>query len=68
VEGQQAKDRDRINAAVDHCVTNALKSERPFRHVNEFLSLLRRTGWTESEILEVQTRVLEAFKTKRLSG
>jgi hypothetical protein len=68
VEGQQPKDRDRIEAAVENCVGDAIKSERPFRHVNDFLSLLRRAGWRDAEILEVQTRVLEAFKKKRQSG
>jgi hypothetical protein len=58
---------DRTTAAVDACVADAAKSERPFRQINDFLLLLKRSKWTEAELLEVQTRVLAALKKRRES-
>jgi hypothetical protein len=59
---------DRTTAAVEACVADAMKSERPFRQINDFLLLLKRSKWTEAELLEVQTRVLEGLKKRRQSG
>jgi hypothetical protein len=58
-------DVNRITAAVQACVTDAIKSEKPFRVVNDFLATLKREGWSEAERLEVQTQVLQALKRRR---
>ncbi len=56
---------DKVAAAVQRCVTDALKSQQPFRSVNEFLASLKRQGWSDDERLAVQTTVLEALKQRR---
>jgi len=58
-------DESRITAAVQQCITNALKSDKPFRSINDSLAMLKRHGWTEAERLEVQTRVLQELKRRR---
>jgi hypothetical protein len=51
--------------AVATCVSEALKSERPFRHVNDFLLMLRRAKWSEPDLLAVQNGVLAALRDRR---
>jgi hypothetical protein len=58
-------DVNKIAAAVQLCATDAIKSKRPFRVVNDFLAMLKREGWSEAERLEVQTHVLQALKRRR---
>jgi hypothetical protein len=58
-------DVNTITAAVQACITGAIKSEKPFRVVNDFLAMLKREGWSEAERLEVQTQVLQALKRRR---
>jgi hypothetical protein len=57
---------NKVAAAVERCVSNAVKSERPFRVVNEFLAALKQQGWEEGDRLAVQTQVLAALKERRL--
>jgi hypothetical protein len=65
VKTEIPKEPNQIAAAVEACVKGAIESERPFRHINDFLLLLRRAKWTEGEILEVQSGVLAALKPRR---
>jgi hypothetical protein len=58
-------DASKIAAAVEACLRQAQESERPFRAINDFLSLLKREGWDEGVRLEVQTRILEELKRRR---
>ncbi len=56
---------DKVAAAAQRCIADAMKSQQPFRTVNEFLASLKRQGWTEEERLAVQTQVLGALKQRR---
>jgi hypothetical protein len=58
---------DKFTAAVQRCIADAVKSQQPFRSVNEFLASLKRQGWTEEDRLVIQTKVLEALKQRRLA-
>jgi hypothetical protein len=58
-------DLNKIAAAVQACINDALKSDRPFRSVNDSLAMLKRHGWTEAERLEVQIQVLQELKRRR---
>jgi hypothetical protein len=51
--------------AVATCVSEAVKADRPFRHVNDFLLMLRRAKWTEADLLSVQNGVLAALRDRR---
>jgi len=61
-------DENKISAAVQACITDALKSDKPYRSINDSLLMLKRLGWTEEERLEVQTRVLHEMKQRRNTG
>ena len=61
----QIMDENKITAAVLACITDALKSDKPFRSINESLAMLKRHGWTEADRLEVQTQVLQELKRRR---
>ncbi len=65
---ERSSQRDQVATAVATCVTEALKSDRPFRHVNDFLLMLRRAKWSEADLLAVQTGVLAALRERRLRG
>src|SRR5207302_10819388 len=65
VKTEIPKEPNQIAAAVEACVKGAIESERPFRHINDFLLLLRRAKWTETEVLEVQSGVLSDLKKRR---
>ncbi len=58
---------EKVAAAVQRCVADAMKSQQPFRSVNEFLASLKRQGWAEEERLAVQIKVLDALKQRRLA-
>jgi hypothetical protein len=58
-------DESKITAAVQACVSDTLKSDRPFRMINDSLAMLKRQGWTEAERLEVQSQVLLELKRRR---
>jgi hypothetical protein len=58
-------DENKITAAAQACVSDALKSDKPFRSINESLAMLKRHGWTEAQRLEVQTQVLQELKLRR---
>jgi hypothetical protein len=62
---ERSSQRDQVATAVATCVSEALKSDRPFRHVNDFLLMLRRAKWTEADLLAVQTGVLTALRDRR---
>ena len=52
-------DEDKVNAAAELCLSYALGTDRPFVQVSDFLALLHSdAGWTDKEIIEVQTRVI----------
>ena len=61
-------DENKITAAVQACITDALNSGQPFRSINESLATLKRHGWTEEERLEVQTQVLQELKRRKNAG
>ena len=61
-------DENKILAAVQACINDALKSDKPFRSINDSLAKLKLHGWTDAERLEVQTRVLQEMKRRRESG
>jgi len=58
-------DENKITAAVQACISDAFKSDKPFRSINDSLTMLKRHGWSEAERLEVQTRVLQEIKRRR---
>jgi len=58
-------DESEITAAVQACLSDALKSDKPFRSINDSLATLKRHGWTEAERIEVQTQVLQELKRRR---
>ena len=58
-------DESKITTAVQACLRDALKSDKPFRSINDSLAMLKRHGWTEAERLEVQTQVLQELKRLR---
>jgi hypothetical protein len=58
-------DQSKITAAVQACLTDALKSDKPIRSINDSLAMLKSHGWTEAERLEVQTQVLQELKRRR---
>ena len=52
-------DAEKIVEATELCLSRAFGTDRPFVQVAEFLSLLQTdAGWTDKEIIEVQTRVI----------
>jgi hypothetical protein len=57
-------DPDKLTNAVETCVAYAITADRPFKQVSDFLLLLKNAKWTEGEILEVQTRVLDALRKR----
>jgi hypothetical protein len=61
-------DESKILAAVQACIHDALKSDKPFRSINDSLAKLKSRGWTEEERLEVQTLVLQELKRRREQG
>jgi hypothetical protein len=58
-------EENKILATVQACISDARKTDKPFRSINESLALLKRHGWTEAERLEVQTQVLQELKRRR---
>ena len=53
---------DKISAAAERCLASARGLMRPFSHVAEFLAELQTDpDWTESEVTEVQTRVIRGL-------
>ena len=58
-------DAEKIATAIERCVADATRSERPFRTVNEFLAELKRQGWEEADRALVQAHVLEAIRRRR---
>ena len=46
-------DENTILTAVQACINDALKSDKPFRSINDSLARLKLHGWTEEERLEV---------------
>jgi hypothetical protein len=58
-------DADQMSKAVERCLADARRSERPFRTVNEFLAALKLQGWDEAARAEVQSQVLAAMKRRR---
>jgi hypothetical protein len=60
-------DESKISAAVQACIQDALKVDKPYRSINESLAKLKLHGLSEEERLEVQTRVLEEMKRRRQS-
>ena len=58
-------DEHNIPAAVQACLRDAHKSDKPFRAINDSLATLKSRGWTEAERLEVQTQVLQELKRRR---
>jgi hypothetical protein len=63
---ERSSQRDPIATAVATCVSEALKAERPFRHVNDFLLMLQRAKWSETDLLAVQNGVLAALRDRRI--
>jgi hypothetical protein len=61
-------DENKILAAVQACINDARKSDKPFRSINDSLAKLKLHGWTEAERIEVQTRVLQEMRRRRESG
>jgi len=61
-------DENTILTAVQACINDALRSDKPFRSINDSLARLKLHGWMEDERLEVQTRVLQEMKRRRESG
>jgi len=61
-------EESRIIAAVQACINDALKSDKPFRSINDSLAKLKLNGWSAEERLEVQTRVLQEMKRRREAG
>jgi len=61
-------DENKILAAVEACINDALKSDKPFRSINDSLAKLKLHGWSEEERLVVQTQVLQEMKRRRESG
>jgi hypothetical protein len=68
VDSQQQGKGEPIQAAVEDCVRGALKAEKPFRFVNDYLLSLRRAKWPEDSLLAVQSGVLRSLKMFRDSG
>jgi hypothetical protein len=66
--GNPFMDESKIMAAAQACLSDALKSDKPFRSINESLAMLKRCGWTDAERLEIQTQVLQEFKRRRTQG
>jgi hypothetical protein len=60
-------DENKISAAVQACVKDTLKSDRPFRSINDSLAKLKLHGWSDEERLVVQTQVLQEIKRRRES-
>jgi len=58
-------DKNQITAKALECVSDAIRSDKPFRSVNDSLAMLKRHGWTDVERLEVQTQVLQELKRRR---
>ena len=54
-----------IVEAVESCVAYAAGGERPFQHVADFLALLKRAGWTESDIARVQSLAVAELVKRR---
>jgi hypothetical protein len=61
-------EENKILAAVQACINDALTSDKPFRSINDSLAKLKLHGWTDAERLEVQTRVLQEMKRRRELG
>ena len=51
-------EENKIAAAVQACLNDALKSEKPYRSINDALAMLNLHGWPEDERLVVQMQVL----------
>jgi len=49
-------DESEITAAVQACLSDALKSDKPFRSINDSLATLKRHGWTKQSESEVRRK------------
>jgi hypothetical protein len=58
-------DESKITVVAQECFAVAIRSEHPFRAVNDFIRTLKRQGWKETELAEVQSRVLQGLKRLR---
>ena len=54
-----------IVEAVESCVAYAAGHERPFQHVADFLVLLKRSGWSDSDIARVQSLAIAEMVKRR---
>jgi hypothetical protein len=51
-------DYSRIELAVAGCLSECRATDRPYLRVSAFLDQLRAEGWADSDIIELQTRVI----------
>jgi hypothetical protein len=60
-------DDDKISAALETCLkaVDAADAEHPFMLIKDFLSSLREDpDWSDAEVIEVETNVIEALTTR----
>ena len=52
----------KIESALQICLKECRKTDRPFTRVSEFIQTLRAdAAWNDSEIIDLQTRVIRAL-------
>jgi hypothetical protein len=60
-------DDDKISAALERCLkaVDAGDAEHPFLRIKDFLNSLREDPtWSDAEVIEVQTNVIEALTSR----
>jgi hypothetical protein len=54
-----------IVEAVESCVAYAAGEERPFQNVADFLAVLKRSGWSSSDVARVQSLAIAELVKRR---
>jgi hypothetical protein len=56
---------EELSAAAEACLASAMGADDPFRAVTDFLLELQTAGgWTDGEIVAVQSRVIQALMSR----
>ena len=61
--------RDKITEAAETCLALSLGKDDPFKRANAYLESLKLVdGWTDAEVVEVQTLVIRALMGRISAG
>lgn len=56
---------EKVSKAAEKCLAYAISQTQQFTRVAEVMALMRKEpGWTDSEVIEVQSRVIRALMSR----